>query len=134
MFTVDQSLGVLIFSDLTVTGFTSPQNSFNSTSIDGSQYPSDSSILLRFQNASGYILIFTIVFSPPDLTGSNLVHFDGGTIVSGSFSDGLVASGLTGDISPATAPLPAAFPLFASGLGVFLAKRRKRRNAAIAGA
>jgi hypothetical protein len=39
--------------------------------------------------------------------------------------------------SPASAtPLPAALPLFASGLGVmgFLARRRKRKNAAIAGA
>ena len=87
MFTVDQTLGYLTFSDLIVTGFASPQNSFDTTSINGFQYPSDSSIQFRFQNTSGYVLLFTADFSPPVETGSNILHFNGGDIVAGSFSD-----------------------------------------------
>lgn len=131
MFTVDETAAIpgLTFADLTVTGFTSPENSFDTTSINGFQYPSDSSIEFQFVNTSGYFLVFTVDFSPPDTTGSNIVHFPGGNIVSGSFSDGLIASGLTGIVALSTTPLPAALPLFATGLGSLglLGWRRRQR-------
>jgi hypothetical protein len=43
-------------------------------------------------------------------------------------------SSLSGGVEVASTPLPAALPLFASGLGLmgFLAKRRKRQGAGIA--
>jgi hypothetical protein len=72
-----------------------------------------------------------------DFTTTNpgsLVDFTGGVIFSGSAQgDGFFSAAMSGTISAET-PIPAALPLFASGLGAMglLGWRRKRKGAAIA--
>jgi hypothetical protein len=74
-------------------------------------------------------------FTVPSLATLLYLGFGDGGGFSGTpccYSDNRGFLTVTVDINVATTPIPAALPLFASGLGVmgFLARRRKRKNAA----
>jgi hypothetical protein len=131
---IDTALGTVTDSNLTVTGYTSPQNIF--TGVPDSAYAADplsSEFFVSFTNPSISILVLGIVTS--EIPGS-LVGFTGGFIGFGQFFDLSVGASyrFLGTISPT--PLPAALPLFATGLGALglLGWRRKRKAAAIAAA
>jgi hypothetical protein len=76
--------------------------------------------------------------SPSLIVATALLVFGNETNEQNFTNTNYFRDGATGSIVPevSSTPLPAALPLFATGLGAlgFLAKRRKRKNASIAAA
>ncbi|MGO9682013.1 MAG: VPLPA-CTERM sorting domain-containing protein [Beijerinckiaceae bacterium] len=125
--TIDVTIGSVTASDLIIPDF-APLN------MIVSQFTSPNSTGLLYQlnvndsnGDSGYVdFIYPNDQSNP-LIGHPFIYIDQGEFNAAS---GLIPFGLTGDIT--ATPLPAALPLFATGLGAMglLGWRRKRKNAA----
>lgn len=133
--TIDTTLGTVTDLNLTVTGYAGPQNSF--IGVPETIFATDPSydeIQIVFLNPSISELVLEFQTST---TPGSLVGFAGSSIDFGEFYDFsanvIAASELSGTIS--ATPLPAALPLFATGLGaigLFGWRRRRKRAAAIA--
>ena len=129
--TIDTTAGIVSNSDLLVSaGSTSPANTFTDANINqngGSQTPfdwvlGDGTDLTMFNGATEFQ-----GFSP--LGGTvGLVTYFGPWGFSGGSSDTVLT------LTPVATPLPAALPLFATGLGALglLGSRRKRKAQATA--
>jgi hypothetical protein len=125
--TIDVTNGTITASDLIIPGFAP-------LIVIDSQYTSANSTGLLYQlnvsNAigdSGYVdFIYPYDQSDP-LIGHNVIDIDQGEFITPA---GFVPFGLTGNIQ--ATPIPAALPLFATGLGamVLFGWRRKRKSAA----
>ena len=114
--TIDTTAGIVSNSDLLVSaGFNSPVNTFTDVNLNqngGSQTPfdwvlGDGTDLTMFNGATEFQ-----GFSPTGGT-VGLVTYFGPWGFSGGSSDTLLT------LTPVATPLPAALPLFASGLGAF---------------
>jgi hypothetical protein len=84
-------------------------------------------------DVSGGAILFTSVFQSTVGDYSLLLsHIGGTTVASGILFNNVVGHGLGGDITYSATPLPAALPLFATGLGALglFGWRRKRKKAA----
>jgi hypothetical protein len=126
--TIDVTIGSVTAADLTIPDF-SPLN------IVGSQGTSPNGTGLLYvlnvsdlQGDSGFVVFINPNVQLNPLIGHNVIDIDQGEFTAAS---GLIPFGLTGYI--AATPLPAALPLFASGLGTLglLGWRRKRKNHAV---
>jgi len=124
--TIDVADGDITAADVAVPGFPD----FTSGSVGGS---GTGIVEIGLSNGIPDEALFIVVSIAAG--GHTLVGYDGGTIFNGTvYSDILTGtvpdSGLTGSLTPA--PLPAALPLFATGLGALglFGWRRKRRNTA----
>jgi hypothetical protein len=129
--TIDTTAGIVSNSDLLVSaGSTSPANTFTDANLNqngGSQTPfdrvlGDGTDLTMFNGATEFQ-----GFSPSGGTVGLVTYFG-----PWGFSGGSTDTVLT--LTPVATPLPAALPLFATGLGALglLGSRRKRKAQAIA--